>query len=196
VTSPKSPERSTAMRSTELNDRTISDAVSGFPKGWRLLKCSDIRPHGQRLADWVSLERVRGHGGVYAFLVPKRLLGETLSQALHAKGGNVLLHYRVGSLKALLDGKVCLYVGRTFDLLTRLQQHLRPSTHRSGAQVQTGLVRSGVCKSRPEAVNWLFDTATIVYREMTGDSEVANRDIVEVSLCGKHRPPFNIKAEH
>jgi hypothetical protein len=37
--------------------------------------------------------------------------------------------------------------------------------------------------------------AVIVYRELSGDVNVANRDLLELSLLAELAPPFNIKSE-
>jgi hypothetical protein len=41
----------------------------------------------------------------------------------------------------------------------------------------------------------MLEHAVIVYRELSGDVNVANRDILELSLVAGFAPPFNIKSE-
>ncbi len=42
----------------------------------------------------------------------------------------------------------------------------------------------------------MLDHARIAYHIIHGDDHAANRDIIELSLCGKLMSPFNIKSEH
>jgi hypothetical protein len=90
------------------------------------------------------------------------------------------------------------YVGRSHKLRWRLSRHFGTADKTTVTQVRDGLVRSGVRTSIGAAVEFMRTHATIVYHggELSGDMNTANRDIVEVSLFGRYRSPFNIKAEH
>ena len=46
-----------------------------------------------------------------------------------------------------------------------------------------------------EAVHWMLENAQMVLHDLNGPEQTANRDIVEVTLCARHMPPFNIKSE-
>ncbi|MEK7469881.1 MAG: hypothetical protein AAB074_21140 [Planctomycetota bacterium] len=62
-------------------------------------------------------------------------------------------------------------------------------------QVRAGLVKSGFCVDRHLALDFMLQHAVIRYRELTGDEHAANRDLLELSLCARFAPPFNIKSE-
>ena len=88
------------------------------------------------------------------------------------------------------------YVGRSANLLDRVQGHFSLSRKSTLALVQYGLVNSQTCSTRADAVRFMLDNATLVYSVLNGAVNVANRDVIEVALWAKYMTPFNIKSEH
>ena len=88
------------------------------------------------------------------------------------------------------------YVGRSANLLDRVQGHFSLSKKSTLAQVQYGLVNSKTCSARADAVRFMLDHATLAYVVLDGPVNVANRDVIEVALWAKYMTPFNIKSEH
>jgi hypothetical protein len=183
-----------------VDANVIGRVVGSFPDrgDWRRISCDMLKPDVAQHADWTPLWDLSGKGGVYAFLYPRKALGNMVRIRLCAKGGSAVQLTCPSASLARLRGaeeQVCLYVGRSANLLARFQQHLRYSGREMAVQVQRGLRDSGLCKSPREAIGLLFAHATIAYAILSTPRNVANRDIAEVTLCGKYRPPFNIKAE-
>jgi hypothetical protein len=67
---------------------------------------------------------------------------------------------------------------------------------KDGGQVKYGLKDCGVEPDIEMALRRLREQAKIVYLVLSGPDECANRDILELSLCARFGPPFNIKSEH
>jgi hypothetical protein len=44
-------------------------------------------------------------------------------------------------------------------------------------------------------LRYLREHGRIVYHILPGPENRANRDIIELTLCSKYKPPFNIKSE-
>jgi hypothetical protein len=65
----------------------------------------------------------------------------------------------------------------------------------AASQVQNGLVNCGLRQGYSEDVEPMLDKATIVYHELDGDEQAANRDLLELSLCARFGPPFRLKAQ-
>jgi hypothetical protein len=45
------------------------------------------------------------------------------------------------------------------------------------------------------ALAYLRENGRVVYHVLNGPENCANRDIVELTLCARFKPPFNIKSE-
>jgi hypothetical protein len=88
-----------------------------------------------------------------------------------------------------------VYVGKASNLHQRLQGHFGTGATSTLVQVQNGLVESETCQDRPSAISFMLEHAVIVYRELSGDANVANRDLLELSLVAAFAPPFNVKSE-
>jgi hypothetical protein len=86
-------------------------------------------------------------------------------------------------------------VGRTTNLAQRFYGHLTPGKRKDGGQVKYGLMDSGVCPDEGTALSFLHEHGQIVYQILDGAEQTANRDIIELSLCARLRPPFNNKSE-
>lgn len=180
-----------------LDRETIIPVVSTFPDGgeWKGCLASEVldadRP-GRRT--WRSFDHLKRVGGVYAFLMPARHFLEQKTIHLHGpKGSKLAFSF---SARPLANGLSVLYVGRTSNLRNRLVGHHRVGNRQASGPVKYGLIDCGLCFSQQEAIEFLHKEGTLVWHELSGEENVANRDIIEHSLIANHMPPFNIKAEH
>lgn len=193
-----------------LDPVRVREIVAGFPKpdDWKLLKCSDLKRPGSTTIPseriWKPLKECKEQGGVYAFIFPGDIFSARKQPRpidLHAPmvdGEKRAIPFGVETHPDLLlaDGRMVVYIGRSANLLDRVQGHFGAGEKSTLTQVRNGLVNSGVCKGREGAVDYMLEHATLAYILLPGDENVANRDIVEVSLWGKYMTPFNIKSEH
>jgi hypothetical protein len=96
------------------------------------------------------------------------------------------------------DGHGLFYVGKTKNLGQRWRGHLTIGARRHGGQVKHGLIDCGLYggeQGEGNALKFLRQHGRFVYCELPGEENCANRDILEISLCARYMPPFNIKAE-
>jgi hypothetical protein len=93
------------------------------------------------------------------------------------------------------DGYGVVYVGRTTALLERWRGHLSRGERKDGGQVKFGLVDCGLYNDTDTALRALRTHARILYVVLPGPANCANRDVLEMSLCARFAPPFNIKSE-
>jgi predicted GIY-YIG superfamily endonuclease len=93
------------------------------------------------------------------------------------------------------EGFGVVYVGRTTDLRRRWREHLTRGQRKDGGQVKYGLVDCGVRRDTDAALKALRKNARIVYTVLPGPENCANRDVLEMALCARFAPPFNIKSE-
>jgi hypothetical protein len=57
------------------------------------------------------------------------------------------------------------------------------------------IIDSGICIEQEDALELLKRQGRIIYHPLSGPEHCANRDIIEVSLIARLRPPLNIKSE-
>ncbi len=182
-----------------LDFALVNDLVEAFPGGkWKRLdgtrlQCAE-RANGSSRT-WKELEHVKERGGNYAFLFPKVLFAQDREIQLDGPAGAKLPFRFTASDFETIDGLVVAYVGKAANLHQRFQWHFSAANINTGAQVQYGLVKSGVSPDREAAIRLMLEQAVIVYLELHGDENVANRDLLELKLCARFGPPFNIKAE-
>jgi hypothetical protein len=184
-----------------LDPKLADSVLACFPErgAWQVK-----RPRHEPKASW-DLEETSG--GVYAFLLPVSMLRQRRRMKLHsAKSiGPVALEFCAHPQNIVtVSGKKMsvVYVGRTHRLRRRLRLHFTMARNTSGhpitvAQVRDRLRDSHMARTLSQAVELMREHATIVFysQELNGVRGVANRDVVETALIGKHMPPFNIKAE-
>ncbi len=185
-------------------DRPLIDGLVGsFPAGpkWQSWHCSEcIRDNGENLlARWGSLAHVHQQGGVYVFTLPASLFPKTCVIQLHPphshKGVKIPFEFTVNP-QIGSDGWSVVYVGRTIDLKRRFRGHLLSGGRNDGGQVKYGLIDCGVCSGdEKSALRMLRANGRIIYTVLTGPDQCANRDLLEMSLCARFAPPFNIKSE-
>jgi hypothetical protein len=180
-----------------LDSGVIDSAVRSFPSGdgWTTLQCNLIgRTGNARLADWKPIAHVRRIGGVYAFLLPASCFASVRTIHLHGpKKSEIPFDFTLEP--ATPDGLAVVYVGRTTNLAQRFRGHLTLGKRKDGGQVKYGLWDARVCLDEATALSFLREHGRIVYRILDGAEQTVNRDIIELSLCARHRPPFNIKSE-
>ncbi len=192
----------TVTKTLKLDPILADRVLACFPErgSWRVKP-----PRHEPGASW-DLDEISG--GVYAFLLPATMLRQRRSMKLHsAKSiGPVKLEFRAHPKNTVTVNRrkmSVVYVGRTHKLRRRLRLHFTKARKTSRrpvtvAQVRDRLRDCGLAGTVEEAVELMREHTTIVFysNELSGVHGVANRDVVETSLIGKHMPPFNIKAEH
>ena len=177
----------------------VSSVSAEFPKGsWKEMKGSSLHaptPRDSRARAWGPLGPLRNIGGNYAFLFPAADFQEDQVIALDGPGGRKIPFIFSSSTQPTVDGLLVAYVGKAANLHQRFRWHFGLAKKNTGAQVQYGLVKAGACADRGLAVDRMLRHCVIVYRELSGDENAANRDLLELSLCARFAPPFNIKSE-
>lgn len=177
-----------------LDQSLVRSIAAEFPKGkWRRITGLEIINANKKT--WKSLKHLRKVGGNYAFLFPERFFSKEREILLHAPSRRqVPFRYCLKTIFAS-DEYVAAYVGKASNLAQRIQWHFSLAKRNTGAQVQYGLVNSKICRNRSAAVKFMLEHSIIYYRDLHGDGHVANRDLLELSLCARFAPPFNIKSE-
>src|SRR5258708_236769 len=190
-----------------LDPPFVRAIIDGFPNAprWQSLACAKLvqstRAKVTGTRDWAPLEHCKEKGGVCAFLFSEYLFSTARRTALHApqkNKGKQTIQFEFSSHSVLLLSNGCMvaYVGRSANLLDRVQGHFSSSKKSTLAQVPYGLVNSKTCGTSANAVRFILDHATLAYAELDGSINVANRDVIEVALWAKYMAPFNIKSEH
>ena len=185
-----------------LNSKLINEVVKSFPNlgKWKQIRCKSLRDPRYKASNkrsWAILDELKGNGGVYAFLLPQNLFKRAHEISLHGPNKRIIqFGFSVGETQLVGEGQYVSYVGRASNLLTRVQWHFYLHEKSTTSQMRKGLVNCGLCKDGEAAISLILDHATIAWHVLDGDANVANRDIIEVSLWGKFMPPFNIKSEH
>jgi hypothetical protein len=179
-----------------IESDVISGIVDSFPGGgnWRVLNCYDLFERNGRLIDGI-LHEFEGVGGVYAILLPPDLFQRPLTIHLHGPNGT-RIPFEFSISLPLQWNYAVVYVGRSSNLKQRWQAHFSKGDRIASAQVKYGLMDSGLFPDEEHALKFLRVYARIVYHELAGPDNCANRDVIEMTLLSLLRPPFNIKAEH
>lgn len=182
----------------QLCPETIQNVVASFPfgGGWKHLECSTLRD-GQDSAKrrWTHVRDLRTEGGVYAFLAPVHFFAAPRTIHLHGPGGiQIPFEFTLPGLSARPELGV-VYAGKSSNLSQRIQFHFALGDRNYGGQVKHALVDCGIAADEVAAVLLMLAHAHIVFHELPGQDNAANRDVIELTLCAKYMPPFNIKSE-
>ncbi len=148
-------------------------------------------------SDWAPAAHLEGVGGVYAILLPTAWFTPQRTLHLHAphRHQGVPIPF-VFSLEDFTDdGYGVVYVGRTTNLRQRWRGHLTRGERNDGGQVKYGLVDCHIAPDTEAALQRLRARARIIYTPLPGAENCANRDVLEMALCARFGPPFNIKSE-
>jgi|SRR5665213_715364 len=181
-----------------LDQETVNRLAQSFPNdGWTKLHTIVFGgSHGNR-CDWNYTKDLEGIGGVYAILLPTKWFHPSRTLPLHAphrhKGEKIQFEFVLQDFAG--DGYGVAYVGKTINLRQRWRGHLMPGERKDGGQVKFGLLDCGVHSTKEEALRDLRINARIVYTKLSGPDQCANRDLLEMALCARLAPPFNIKSE-
>ena len=188
------------MNIARLDIGTVDRLAGAFPAGeWRRLESRKFVAdrENQIHSNWQIAAELAEVGGVYAILLPAGWFALPRTIPLHAPhshmGAMIPFEFTVPPLTE--DGYGVVYVGRTSNLLQRWQGHLSRGERKDGGQVKFGLVDCGLYSDPDSALRALRAHARILYVTLPGPANCANRDLLEMSLCARFAPPFNIKSE-
>lgn len=174
--------------------RELSESFPDNP--WRMIPTNLIvADRKERFhSDWSVTKHLAGIGGVYALLLPTTWFFPSRTLQLHGPNRcKIPFEFSVSDLTN--DGYGVVYIGRTSNLWQRFRGHLTPGEPKDGGQVKYGLLNSGIAPDEQAALRTLREHARIIYSELSGPEHCANRDLLELSLCVRFGPPFNIKSE-
>jgi len=169
-----------------------------FGKYWQLVRASTfVADRGDKIfSNWSSALHLKDVGGVYAVLLPVEWFAKMRTLRLHPPHQHadafISFEFRLANLH---DEYGVIYVGRTTDLKRRFTQHLTEGKRKNGGQVKYGLLDCGLYPDSPSALRALREHGRFCYTILTGPENCANRDVLEMALCGRFGPPFNIKSE-
>jgi hypothetical protein len=174
--------------------------AESFPnEGWQTIfaKSFFIERNGRVVSDWSSTKSLVKVGGVYAILLPTAWFFTPRTLHLHAphrfKGIGIPFEFTLPDFTG--DGFGVVYAGKTANLGHRWRGHLGRGKRKDGCQVKYGLVDCQVAPDLELALKQLRENARIIYTVLDGPDQCANRDVLEMSLCARFGPPFNIKSE-
>jgi hypothetical protein len=184
-----------------LNLDLVRRLTNSFPNdNWQTFFTRDFfdSSNGQDISNWGLMKHLKGVGGVYAILLPTVLFSIPRILHLHAPqhshgGKRIPFQFTLPDLSG--EGYGVVYVGRTTNLCQRWRGHLTRGKRKDGGQVKYGLIDCEVEADIDAALRLLRKEAKIIYTVLPGPEECANRDILELSLCARFGPPFNIKSE-
>jgi len=208
------PSRKHPRAETTLNWSRIDSVAVSFPEhrttlGWHRFRLNRQLGREREHGRWAQLAHLKKKGGVYAFLLPLAMFRDEHSRCL---GKGIWLDFPAGSLRAVLPepGRFVAYVGRTADLLNRIQLHIRgnsPSSSKLLDRMADALGHTGrrpIAKlkkgSRMRAIrpakDRLLTHGILVYYVLDGKACTASRHCIEAALTGRYGPPFSIEVEH
>lgn len=183
-----------------LNLDLVRRLTNSFPdENWQTVSTRDFfkSRNGKDFSNWGLMKHLEGVGGVYAILLPTVRFSRPRTLHLHAPhslgGKRIPFQFTLSELTR--DGYGVVYVGRTTNLCQRWRLHLTRGKRKNGGQVKYGLIDCEVEADIDAALRLLREQAKIIYTVLPGPEECANRDILELSLCARFGPPFNIKSE-
>lgn len=169
-----------------------------FSKHWHTVSANTfVADRNDRIfSNWSSASHLKNVGGVYAVLLPVEWFAQMRILQLHPphKYSETFIPFEF-SLDQLHDEYGVIYVGRTTDLKRRFSQHLTEGKRKNGGQVKHGLLDCGLHPDSPSALRALRQHGRFCYTILTGPENCANRDVLEMALCARFGPPFNIKSE-
>lgn len=183
--------------SARLQLEMVHRLANSFPDGdWRKIETRIfVADRGDQIhSNWQAGPDVDAVGGVYAILLPGAWFAELRTILLHAPhkhaGEKIPFEFTVQPVTP--DGYGVVYVGRTSNLLQRWRGHFSRGERKDGGQVKFGLVDCGLHPDPDSALRALRANARILYVVLPGPANCANRDVLEMSLCARYAPPFNL----
>lgn len=180
----------------------MQELARAFPdpaRGWRSIETRYFVADraGRIHSDWSAGKEWKGAGGVYAILLPTKWFHMGRTMPLHAphrhRGEQIIFEFTLQSLTESSLGVV--YVGRSTALTDRWRGHLSRGKRKDGGQVKFGLMDCRVFDDETKTLRELRANGLIVFTVLPGPENCANRDVLEMSLCARFAPPFNIKSE-
>jgi hypothetical protein len=175
--------------------RRLTDAFPGV--GWETISTRIFVAdrNGEIYSDWRSKKELEYVGGVYAILLPTAWFVVPRILHLHAPQGASPIPFEFTVPDLTTDGYGVVYVGRTTKLCQRWRGHLTRGERKDGGQVKFGLADCLLHPDETSALRALREHGRIVYTILAGPEQCANRDLLEMSLCARFAPAFNIKSE-
>ncbi len=194
------PSTANCIMPATLDLPTVRRLTDSFPGGgWKIIHARTFfsERNGKTVSDWSSTKHLHYIGGVYAILLPTAWFTPPRTIHLHAphrhKGVGIPFEFTLTDCTG--DGYGVVYVGKTGNLHWRWRGHLGHGQRKDGGQVKFGLVDCQVAPDLEFALEQLRENARIIYTVLDGPDQCANRDVLEMSLCARFAPPFNIKSE-
>ena len=177
----------------------VQNLAASFPDGgdWSMVEARRfIKDRGEQIfSDWSPTASLKGIGGVYAVLLPADWFEKPLTLPLHGPHRLIQPIEFQFTLTALADGYGVIYVGRTTNLWQRWRGHLSKGYRKDGGQVKFGLLDCALHTDALTALRALRTHGRFIYTALPGSENCANRDVLEMALCARFGPPFNIKSE-
>jgi hypothetical protein len=171
-----------------------------FPRGrdWVTIQSRNfVADRGEKVySNWSAAAELRGVGGVYVVLLPVAWFARPTTMRLHPphKHCEDFISFEF-TLPTVVDNYGVIYVGKTTDLSRRIRLHLVDGQRKNGGQVKFGLLDCALYADSKSALRALREHARFCYTILSGPDECVNRDVLEMALCGRFGPPFNIKSE-
>lgn len=176
----------------ELIER-ISDSFPNRGEWERLDSRNFLNPQRPRYRSWACINHLDGIGGIYAFLLPADFFTERTIHLHSTRGSRIPFHFTAAPITE--DDFAVVYIGRTANFRNRFEEHHSTGNRLAAAQVKYRLIDCGLCGDQRPAIDFLHQHARIMWHRLTGQENAANRDIIELTLCARYMPPFNVKAE-
>lgn len=186
---------------TATLDLSLVHRLAGsFPnEGWQQLQSRTFFRDrgGKSVSDWTSLRHLKRQGGVYAILLPCAWFSPARILRLYAPHTHETrtIDFEFSLAPLGNDDHGVAYVGRTTNLADRWRGHFSRGQRKDGGQVKYGLFDCELHADIALALQALRDSARVIYTVLPGSANCANRDVLEMALCARFGPPFNIKSE-
>ena len=178
--------------------RGLADSFPNSPWQTTSTRVFIVERNGGVSLSWRSAKHLKSAGGVYAVLLPTAWFSTPRVLGLHPPNG----HHGVAPIQFEFtvpdhtgDGYGVVYIGRATKFCQRWGGHLTTGARKRGGQVKYGLMDCGLYRDEATALRALREHARIIYTALPGPGQCANRDILEMSLCARFGPAFNIKSE-
>lgn len=192
-------EISSIKNRCSINRTLVSRLADEYPHhSWKQVTFSNYHKPTERRPnrlDWRHLSELKGVGGVYVFCMPEEFLAVPRSIILHGPSGSKVEFIFDRETHPSLDGRSIIYVGKASDLYNRFRWHFGTAKDSTASQVRNGLFNSLKLEGVHFAISEMLKFTRVSFLPLPGPENAANRDLLEITMCAKFAPPFNIKSE-